>query len=70
MTTDINMATDMGTDIDKDMDVKKYHKNADRILLQHTVEHVLCVIVFSGYGSTDLRLDTSTKLKMVNYWWY
>jgi hypothetical protein len=35
MTTDINMATDMGTDIDIDMDVKKYHKNADRILLQH-----------------------------------
>jgi hypothetical protein len=23
-----------------------------------------------GHGSTDLRLDTSTKLKMVNYWWY
>ncbi len=25
---------------------------------------------FSGYGSTDLRLDTSTKLKMVTCWWY
>jgi hypothetical protein len=24
---------------------------------------------FWGYGSTDLRLDTSTKPKMVNYWW-
>jgi hypothetical protein len=23
-----------------------------------------------GYGSTDLRLYTSTKLKMVNYWFY
>jgi hypothetical protein len=24
----------------------------------------------TGYGSTDLRLDISPKLKMVNYWWY
>jgi hypothetical protein len=23
-----------------------------------------------GYGSKDLRLYTSTKLKMVNYWFY
>jgi hypothetical protein len=23
-----------------------------------------------GYGSTDLRLYTSTKLKIVNYWLY
>ncbi len=27
-------------------------------------------VYYWGYGSTDLRLDTSTKLKMVNYWWY
>ncbi len=24
----------------------------------------------TGDGSTDLQLDTSTKLKMVSYWWY
>ncbi len=29
-----------------------------------------CRIALLGYGSTDLRLETSTKLKMVNYQWY
>jgi hypothetical protein len=25
---------------------------------------------WDGYGSTDLRLYTSTQLKIVNYWFY
>jgi hypothetical protein len=29
------------------------------------LQEILCV---NGDGSTDLRLDTSTKLKMKNYW--
>ncbi len=26
--------------------------------------------MWNGYGSTDLQLFTSTKLKIVNYWLY
>ncbi len=37
------------------------------IVLQFQEEK--CSISFS-YGSTDLRLYTSTKLKIVNYWFY
>ncbi len=34
------------------------------------IEVSVVSMMAAGYGSTDLRLDTSTKLKMVNYWWY
>ncbi len=30
----------------------------------------LSASVYHGDGLTDLRLDTSTKLKLVNYWRY
>jgi hypothetical protein len=43
-----------------------------KIILSCSTQMVLTFIdskgVIYGYGSTDLRLDTSTKLKMENYW--
>ncbi len=39
--------------------------------LMHThITHESCKCCCSGYGSTDLRLYTSTKLKIVNYRFY
>jgi hypothetical protein len=36
----------------------------------HQSIRVCCSATPIGYGSTDLRLFTSTKLKIVNYWFY